>query len=497
MIYGFSTEIMIVINYKFRKYVGCYGKVRNINRYERSLNADYMGCMGNEIVKTPNMDRLAQKGMLFTNTYTSCPLCVPARMSFMTGVVPSRLEVYHNEESMRSDQATFAHCAGAEGYETSLIGRMHFVGEDQRHGFENRFADDFNRIWGRGGLKREDLGEYVLTPAGDITKLIGGGTSPVLEYDRQVVTSALDYFSKDYERPQLAVVGLFGPHHPFVAPPELYKYYRELVDFPKDYGKERNYTHPIIDKHFVDIDEKTMLDIRAAYYGMITQVDNQLGEVYDKWQEYLQRNNRKGVFIYLSDHGEMAGENGLYRKETFFEGSCRIPLIVCGEGISQGVVTTPTSIMDISDTICEIINSDRLPDIDGKSLLHHLEGQSQTKDNERAVFCEYVYRDIPGIMVRKGDYKLISYYGYESDDLLFNISNDPFEFKNIVKENTELYQSLKSEIPSFWSGAQILNNCEKWNKQHQILAKWGANSHTVERDLWIIPDEARKIPMIR
>lgn len=460
-------------------------------------NASYMRCAGNPVVETPNMDRIAAQGVRFENSYTSCPLCVPARMSFMTGQLPSTLSVFHNEETLRSDHVTFAHVAGAMGYETALVGRMHFVGEDQRHGFEKRFGDDFNRIWGRGGLKRTDLGEYVLTPAGDITKLIGGGTSPVLEYDRQVISSAIKYINADCERPRLTVVGVFGPHHPFVAPPKLYRHYREIVDFPLDYGKSSNFLHPVVEKHRQSIDDNVMLDIRAAYYGMITQVDRQMGAVYDSYQRYLKKNNKEGVFIYLSDHGEMAGQYGLYRKEMFFDGSSKIPMIICGDGISKGkTVQDNVSIMDISATLCEFLGGDQLPEAIGQTLTPYLFGDNKT-DNERAVFSEYIYRDTPGAMIRKGKYKLICYDGYEEADLLFDLESDPLELLNLAKENTTVCKTLKKELLEWWDAKKISTECKRIGKHHKILAKWGAVSHAEERDLWEVTERARQIPTVR
>ena len=104
----------------------------------------FLGCCGNEVVRTPNIDRLASEGMLFTNAYCPSPLCVPSRMSFMTSRTPSRNRCWDNSHVLSSGIPTWAHALGAAGYETALIGRMHFVGPDQRHGFEKRPLGEFS-----------------------------------------------------------------------------------------------------------------------------------------------------------------------------------------------------------------------------------------------------------------------------------------------------------------------------------------------------------------
>ena len=132
----------------------------------------HLGCTGDPLVRTPNLDRLRQDGLLFSNAYTPAPVCVPARMSFMTTCSPSTNQVWGNQDTLSSGIPTWAHSLGAAGYETTLIGRMHFVGQgvsvialrvlfgaaaicrmpaesavargsDQRHGFEHRVMGDW------------------------------------------------------------------------------------------------------------------------------------------------------------------------------------------------------------------------------------------------------------------------------------------------------------------------------------------------------------------
>ena len=114
------------------------------------------GYAGNKLIRTPNLDRLAAHGTVMTDCYSACPLCVPSRLSMLSGQFPSEINALTNEASLDSSIATFVHSLNANGYETTLCGRMHFVGPDQRHGFINRLVGDitstsWNRNWKKSG----------------------------------------------------------------------------------------------------------------------------------------------------------------------------------------------------------------------------------------------------------------------------------------------------------------------------------------------------------
>ena len=295
--------------------------------------ARLMSCAGDQIVETPHMDALAADGTRFSACVTSSPLCVPARCSFMTGRLPSSTGVFGNQNIMPSEVATVAHSCGAAGYDTVLCGRMHFSGQDQRHGFSRRIMGDFTPcIQGRGTSKRADLGPYVGTPAGDWAKLYGAGESPVLAYDRAVVAAAIEELQKPHDRPLLMVVGTYGPHHTFVAPPELFHKYYDRVDAPINPDDVAMHA---LDRRRICTDERVTPEaircLRAAYYGLIEHTDRLLGQVRTAWQQ--RSGQREQMFLYTSDHGEQAGNRGLWGKMSFFEDAVGIPLLIAGDGL--------------------------------------------------------------------------------------------------------------------------------------------------------------------
>ncbi len=462
-------------------------------------NAAYSGYAGDKTVNTPNLDRLASQGTVFDSAYTSCPICVPARMSMLTGQLPEKTGIYGNNGAIPEDQATFIHSLAAEGYETVLIGRMHFKGDDQRHGFTKRLVGDFTPLyWGRfGDMRKDDLGPYVKTTAEEFIRVVGGGTSPVLEYDRAVIKAALEYLEHDHSKPQCIVVGTYAPHHTFVAPVELYEYYKNITKLPFAFNNEPNYDHPaLLHLKRCNFTDEQVIRLRAAYHGMIENLDSQLGDVWAAWEAYLRRNDWEGVFVYLSDHGEQAGERNMYGKQTFFDGSSRIPLIFEGKGIKKGIrIKQAASITDIGPTLCEIAGVQSPPEQDGKSLYRQITGGEE--DEEREVVSEYILKDkTPGRMIRKGRWKFISYVGYEEYDLLFDMESDPMELYNLCEERPEIAAKFRSRLKVSWDTEKIMKRHEIKNKHYEILMKWGKAVDIDEPERWKVPERARQLPEV-
>jgi choline-sulfatase len=464
-------------------------------------HANYIGYSGNSLIRTPNLDRLAQEGTVFETAYTACPLCVPARTAFLTGQLPSVTGIYSNNGAIAEDQATFIHSLAAEGYETVLCGRMHFMGEDQRHGFTRRIMGEMTPLfWGRGGKDRADLGSFAGSLSNDrCLEVIGGGNSPVLEYDRAVIAAALHYLEQDYERPQCVVVGSYAPHFTYVAPPELFSYYRERIKLPEHNKAVDACSHPMVEQHRQQASEETMLDARAAYFGMIENLDGQIGMVRKAWDGYLARSGRQGLFMYVSDHGDQTGEHHLYGKQTFYDGSAKIPLVVAGSGIQQGLrMSGAVSMIDIGPTLCELGGATAPPQQAGQSLVPQL--FSGADDYGRSVISEYLEKDqsgrlIPSRMLRSGKWKLVSYVHYEEYDLLLDMDANPHETINLRKQHPEVYRELKDQLMADWDIPGIVVTAELKAEHYHILAKWGKNTEVAELERWPVPEHARHLPV--
>ena len=456
------------------------------------------GYAGNKIIRTPNLDRIVGEGTAFMNAYCAYPVCVPSRMAMLTGQYASKISVMSNHGSLNSNIPTFLHALDINGYNTTLCGRMHFVGPDQRHGFKDRIAGDITQIYNnrpdRIALER---GVHNKTPQGGPSSisLVGGGNSPVLEYDRYVIDKALQFLSEDNQGDQFLCVGTYAPHHPFVAPEELFNYYYEKVDVPSDSFSYPE--HPALRNNFRDEDPEIVRAVRAAYYGMVEFEDQLIGKVYDAFNDYLKRNNREGIFIYVSDHGEHAGYRGQYGKNTFYEASSHVPMIFAGTGINKGQKKYgPVSLLDIAPTLIGLTNSPQLPFYDGKDLSYIL--RSAQDDTERIVCCEtggniqmneFTYGQM-AIGLQK---KLIHYYGYDDNDILYDLVKDPDESQNIINENKETADKLRKEIKERLNVpiAKMISEANKEKAYMKVLGKCDFDSE----ELWHCPENARTLPV--
>lgn len=448
----------------------------------------YTGFTGHPVLETPNLDRIARSGVSFDNMYTSCPLCVPARLSMITARMPSNIGVMNNPSLISEDTATFLHALVAAGYETVLCGRMHFKGCDQLKGFSRRiFPELLPSFWGKMCAPSRYLGRFAGTFAEyHCLDYTGADYSPVLEYDEHVIDAALRYLSDEHDKPQFILVGTYGPHFSYVAPEAYYNKYLGRVPAPVATDASVDYEMPAI-RHKQQFPPAETLDsARAAYCGMIDKLDGQIGAVYDRYQTYLSSSGRQGIFIYTSDHGDQVGERSLFGKKTFFEDSAKIPFFITGAGIPAGVrCAQAAGIIDIAPTILRIALAQALPLQDGRAL-------DDDAPDTRFALSECVIDDNPngptlGRMVKMDCWKYITYSGYERYDLLFNTRDDPHELHNALAENREMAALLRAKLAALKPASIVLREYAERTLQQSVVGLY----HDVMRF-----DDGRFMPTI-
>ena len=473
----------------------------------------YSGWLGGN-VDTPNMDRLCEEGTRFDQAYTSCPLCVPARTSMLSGLLPHRTGVFTNQDALADTQATFLHSLVQAGYDTVLCGRMHFIGADQRHGFTKRIAPDMSPTgWSSAWkLTSENRGVFATTyGAPGATAFAGGGESPVLYYDEAVTQAALAYLSKPHERPQCIVVGLYAPHFPYVAPKALFQKYYERAQPPALFEAVPPYMNELLlRRRNKNVSPQKARAALAAYCGMIERVDEQLGRVRRAFDDFVRSRGTRQLFCYLSDHGDQVGDRGIYGKDTFFEKSVKVPMIFAGDGImANRRVDAPVSLMDVGPTLCDWAGAQALPETDGVSQADVLRGApadanrivlsellelvngSKFDPRVAAVPKEYAF----GVMARAGDYKYIAYHGY--NEMLFDMRNDPQELCNLVQEHPAAADRLRAAAHAAAQPEQV----EAVQKRHDTQIAWFAavekRTGRDDSELWLDnPPSARGKPEI-
>lgn len=408
-----------------------------------------MGTYGHPVVKTPHLDALAASGVRFDAAYSPCPLCAPARAALMTGTWISHNEVWDNAAPLRSDLTTMAHYLTNAGYETIASGKLHYIGPDQLHGFQQRLTTDifpagFNWL---PTLKR-DRNDRVVDRQQHAKNYMLPNVGPVpwtkfLNYDEETQFRALEYLRRKAMRqldgetkPFFLTVSYHCPHDPFKVTQELWDLYEdeeiELPQYPDNvadtYSAMDQWANAYHGIDRIDIgDPESLRAMRRAYYGLVTYIDQKVGELLATLERLGLRENT--VIIFTSDHGDMLGEKGMVQKRTFYEFSSRVPLILSfPDGWGAGKqCRQPASLIDLAPTVLQLADVPSALPMDGQSLL----ASTQEEDPEGVVFSENHAEGIyePCFMVRKGPYKYIHIRNEPGQ--LFNLEDDPGEWHNL------------------------------------------------------------------
>lgn len=449
-----------------------------------------LGCYGNTVVRTPNIDRLAAEGVAFDQVYTPSPICVPARMSLLTGKYPFRQKCWTNSDALPSDIPTTAHAWGAAGYKPTLIGRMHAIGPDQLHGYARREVGDHITDWYGGA-------DYTLGPLDKAQRCFeeaisksGPGQCSFELIDREVTDRSLTFLDDVASQraagdtaPFALSVGYMLPHHPFVADPETYAYYEGKVGLPRlsrsDAGEDTYLEHWRAQTGLNDITEADELRARTAYYAMCETVDRMVGELLDRLDAHGLAENT--LVIYVSDHGEQIGERDLWWKQTFYEESVTVPLVMRWPGrIPPGTRRAEiVNLVDLSAAMVEASGGPALPDIDGNSLLPLALGQDIAWTDE--TFSEYctdglltwAKKVVARIrMIRSGPWKYIHYHGYPPQ--LFNLETDPDEMSNLAGKPAfaAIEERLRARVLEEWDPAAIDAYIQSRAPAKAILRGW-------------------------
>ena len=384
-------------------------------------------------IRTPNMQRLADEGATFESAYCNSPICGPSRASFMTGRYVPDVEAWDNATVLHSDLPTWAHLLNAAGYETVLSGKMHFQGADQRHGFQRRILSDVH-----GDSSPELAANWTEwlpeTAAADMSVFceVGPGEHVYSAYDEIATAQAGAYIRarRNSTRPWALLVGLITPHYPFVVRPRFWDlYYPGHADLP-EIAAHFDDLHPHNRRlaewfSFADVPDDLVARARAGYYGLISYTDACLGALLDAVDESEQE--QRTVVVYTSDHGEGAGEHGMWNKHNFYENSVGVPLIVrWPERIPSGSrIAQPVSLVDLACTIVDAAGAEPPVDWPGESLLPLAGGQAP--EDERLVISDFLADGSWSAcrMARLGNLKYNYYHGEPEE--LFDLASDPAE----------------------------------------------------------------------
>ncbi|MEQ1943323.1 choline-sulfatase [Mesorhizobium sp. VNQ89] len=416
----------------------------------------------------PNLAALASRSVRFANTYTASPLCAPARASFMTGQLPSRTRVYDNAAEFASDIPTYAHHLRRAGYQTALSGKMHFVGPDQLHGYEERLTTDIYPADFGWTPDYRKPGERIDWWYHNLGSVKGAGVAEItnqLEYDDEVTyhaTRKLYDLARGHDaRPWCLTVSFTHPHDPYVARKrhwDLYENCAHLEPAVAPIPAEEQDAHSqrlmaASDYPSYEITRDDVRRSRRAYFANISYIDEKIGEILDVLRRTRQEEDT--IVVFLSDHGDMLGEHGLWFKMSFFEGSARVPLMISAPGLAPGRIDTPVSTLDVLPTLAEMAGIDLTeiaPWTDGESLVGVATGAAR-----KAVPMEYAAEGsiAPTVALRDGRFKLV--LCKPDPPLLFDLEADPHEMTNLANDpkHSETLSRLKSAAGTRWNLARF------------------------------------------
>ena len=461
------------------------------------------GCYGDDLVDTPNLDRLAANGVVFENAYCCSPICVPSRMSMLSGQHPFQNEVWTNEHALESRIPTIAHAMGAAGYQPELVGRMHALGPDQLHGYAARFVGDHGANHpGNPGPDRGILG-VTAGPHHLSLKRSGPGQSGYQVHDEEVTAVTIDRLNRFgvqkraglLKQPFSLSVGFILPHPPYVARQEDYDLYADRIGLPRKAAPAPEDQHPFLrwwrqSTGIEVMDEEEVRRARTAYAGLVYRTDAMIGQILSALVENGLDENT--LIIYTSDHGDMQGEHGLFWKHVFYEESVRVPLIVSWPGrIPENQrCERVVSAVDVAATMLDALEAPALPNAAGRSFLSQIDGGSAAAAWEDLAFSEYCtdkFGPPEGAyqrMVRREEWKYIYYH--EMPPQLFNLKEDPEELVDRSEDPgcQSVLQALHNEVLRDWDPEQVRRKMAQKRADEPILVDWARNTGPEERYRW-------------
>jgi choline-sulfatase len=443
------------------------------------------GCYGHPLVQTPNIDRLAESGTRFTNAYTPCAICVPARAALATGQYVHQIGYWDNGFPYDGAVKSWGHRLNEEGYQVDSIGKLHFRSPNDDNGFTHEIEP--MHVVGELGDPSSSIrdGSVIRNSRSGITES-GAGETTYQQYDIRNADNAIQWLSDhaNDEKPWVLFLSFVTPHPPFLSPEETYSLYpHDQIKLPPQWRKEDWVRHPAFQymrRYFSfdeQFDEATIRQLHAAYYGICTFLDTQIGRVLTAFEDKGLKDNTR--VIYTSDHGEHLGARGVYGKFTMYEEASAVPFIISGPDVPVGkVVNTPISLIDCYPTVLEAVGCP-FNDADETRPGDSLWQIAQDEDRNRTVFAEYhaVASQNAFYMLRDSRYKFVYYV--DAPNQLFDLEHDADELTDLIENPNEDSQQIIADFEAqlrHLLDPEAVDRRAKHDQQHLIESLGGIDA---------------------
>lgn len=420
-----------------------------------------LGCFGHQLVRTPHIDKLAERGVLFSHAYAQYPVCNPSRSSFMTSLYPDQTGVLGNGGNFRiknPNVVTLSQMFRNQGYTAARVGKIYHYGVPNQIGTDGKDdpASWDIRVNPRGIDREVHERIHSIQPNAPIESRFGGTLSWLSIADESVhhtdgkgATAAIGLLNELHPdktgRPFFLAVGFYRPHTPYVAPSRFFQWYpRQHIDPVLEQPDDRD-DIPLAAWHDRpgqrDLTIDTRKEIIQAYYASISLMDEQLGRVVDALDELKLADNT--VIVFLSDHGYHLGAHGLWQKSDLFEGSCHVPLIIAEPGNNSAgqVAQAPVELVDLYPTLadlCEVQTPDHVRGVSLRSVLDDTAlaarpgALSVTVSRARQMHKEFTSDRVMGYSIRTRRYRYTQWGGGEYGHELYDYETDPGEYTNLA-----------------------------------------------------------------
>ena len=432
-----------------------------------------LGCAGHPVAQTPHLDALAARGTRFTRAWTPSPICVPARAAFATGRYVHEVGAWDSAQAWSGEPEGWTHRLRANGYDVVSFGKLHHRAGSDDDGFSDRVLPMFiagGVGWLQGLPRREPL---PYDEGAELAADVGSGETTYTRYDRRVTQAASDWLEDrpaDGDTPWCAFVSLVAPHYPLSAPDAFTAMYPIDEVPPPEIGLVDD-PHPAVAamRAFFDygrwFDPELTQRGRQAYFALTTWLDHNVGQVLGALERTGELANT--LVIYTSDHGELAGNRGLWCKSFMYRDSVDVPMIMAGPGVPAATTCdTEVSLVDVAATVEEAAGLAA----SGESLRTIAAAPS---DADRLGFSEYHDGgSITGsFAVRRGQWKYVEHVDHAPQ--LYDIGDDPDELVDLGASaahstvRTEMAAALREIVDP--DGA----NAAAFTSQAQLLEQHG------------------------
>lgn len=435
------------------------------------MNND-LGCYGHPLVKSPNIDALAKRGVRFDRAYCQFPLCSPSRVSLLTGLRPDTTRIFDLQTDFRKttlpDVVTLPQLFMNNGYHVARVGKIFHYGNPG--GIGTNGLDDpkswHERFNSRGRDRDEEKKLTNHTPrrglGSSLSFLAADGTDEE-QTDGKVTAEVIKLMEKNKDRPFFLAAGFYRPHCPYIAPKKYFELYPlEKVTLPMEPPEHiKKLPRPALSSTIpypnLGVSEQQAREAKRAYYATISFTDAQVGKLLDALDRL--KLAEKTIIVFWSDHGYLLGEHGLWMKQSLFEQSARVPLVIAAPGIKgTGKASARTvELLDLYPTLADLAGLPMPKGLHGASLKPLLDAPDA--EWKRAAHTQVWRAGFPGHSVRTERWRYTEWDSGKKGVELYDHDADPKELKNLAGDvkHADVEKELRALVRKNWPADSYSN----------------------------------------